>query len=222
MAHPLSLTFHVHPARPAGQEANDGTWEWSAPDRPLRSTTVPRVLFVRHSLAVITPAEAPADWPLSPTGRARARRLGEQVAAFLGPRRVPIVASSEVKAIETAELLGCGPVAVDPRIGEVAKRWYDSSDDHRDAAIEYLAGRESAGWEPRQDALARFDAAIAHVANGLAVVVTHGTVLTLWLSDRIDGFEPGEFWPGLEMPDAYLLDLTTNRLERLGAGPTRR
>jgi broad specificity phosphatase PhoE len=120
-----------------------------------------------------------------------------------------VVASSEVKAIETAELLALGTVRIDPQLGEVSKPWYESGDDHRADAIKYLAGHDLPRWEQRSNALSRFDAAIADVADDLAAVVTHGTVLSLWMGRRVDGLDPIDFWSGLQMPDAWLFDPTS-------------
>lgn len=111
-----------------------------------------------------------------------------------------VVASAEVKAIQTAELLGLGPVHVDDRLGEVAKPWYASSDDHRDAAIEYLSGQHLTGWESQDNALTRFAAAV----DEHPVIVTHGTVFSLWLSQHVTKLDPVDFWLGLDMPDVYV------------------
>ena len=55
------------------------------------------------------------------------------------------------------------------------------------------------GEESAAEALARFETAVAGVTEP-AVVVTHGTVLSLYAAAR-DGRDPYELWRGLELPD---------------------
>jgi hypothetical protein len=124
------------------------------------------------------------------------------------------VASSETKAIETAELLDLGAIRIDPRLSEVSKPWHQSSEDHEAAAIKYLAGRDLPKWERSSGALSRFDAAVSDITGDLTAVVTHGTVLSLWLNRRVDGLDTIDFWSGLQMPDAWLFDRTSTTLAR--------
>ncbi len=173
------------------------------------------ILFVRHSLPVLSAERAPSVWSLSPTGRSRAVELGSRLSTAGASGLAQVLASSEVKAIETADLLNLGVVRIDPRLSEVSKPWYRSADDHQAAAIEYLAGNDLPQWEQRSSALSRFDAAVSDVADGSAVVVTHRTVLSLWLGQRVGGLDAAEFWSGLQMPDAWLFDPTSAALARV-------
>ena len=170
---------------------------------------------MRHSLPLLTSEQPPSQWSLSVAGRTGAAEAGRLVAAALGAVPARIIASGEVKAVETATLLELGPVDVDDRLGEVAKPWYQSADDHRNAAVEYLSGHQLPSWEPQADALARFGAAVESAANDCAVIVTHGTVWALWLSDRLSNFDPVAFWLGLEMPDIHEVDMDAGTITRL-------
>ena len=176
---------------------------------------MPRVVLVRHSHPEITPEQPPGRWPLSISGRTLATRIGETLAQAIGQAPVSVVASAEVKAVETAELLGLGPVHVDDRLGEVAKPWYPSSEDHRQAAIAYLSGQRLTGWESQADALSRFAAAVEAVADDDVVVVTHGTVMSLWLTQQVADFDPADFWFRLSMPDAYEMDSGSGNVKRV-------
>lgn len=167
--------------------------------------------FVRHSKPEMVAGVAPREWALSPAGQIGAAQLGAGLADRFGGAGV--FASAEPKAIETAQLLGLGDVTVDERFGEVVKPWYDSAADHDLAVGQYLAGVDHDGWEPQAEALSRFDAAVDSVGPH-AVVTTHGTVLSLWLRQQIDAFDAIEFWRGLEMPDAWLFDLSAGDITR--------
>ncbi len=69
---------------------------------------------------------------------------------------------------------------------------------------------------------ARFDSAITELGDN-AVVVSHGTVMSAWLSQQIPGLDAVGFWEDLQMPDAWLVDLharSAHRIALLG-GPDR-
>lgn len=122
-----------------------------------------------------------------------------------------MVASTEVKAGETAGLLSLGRVDADERLREVSKPWYATAAAHRDATYAYLQGADLDDWEPQDRAAGRFGAAIDELADG-SVVVSHGTVWTLWLSRRIPALDPIAFWSELQMPDAHVFDRSTGEL----------
>ncbi len=129
-----------------------------------------------------------------------------------------MAASGETKAIRTAAQLSLGEVRVDPRFGEVAKRWYDDDREHRDATSRFLRGQVVEGWERQDDALDRFTSALddlSDVGADRLVVVSHGTMMSLWIANRIPTVDPVEFWLGLQLPDAHLVDSTDGTLERL-------
>lgn len=53
---------------------------------------------------------------------------------------------------------------------------------------------------------------IEETAASDVVVVTHGTVLSLWLGDVLNDFDAAASWTGLDMPDAYIMDTASNGL----------
>jgi broad specificity phosphatase PhoE len=169
---------------------------------------------VRHARPVVDRARDPSAWELTAEGEDAAADLGRA----LRPRRVTTVASSpERKAIETANAVVRGlaePHDVDVVDGlrEVERPWVDGPLD--DAVRAYLDGVVLAGWEPQQAAVARFDLAVRRL-DGAALVVTHGTVLALWLASTVDDLASAELWTSMRMPDAYAVDLTARSLRRL-------
>lgn len=176
------------------------------------------LVLLRHSIPEINPDVPAAAWHLSAEGRQRCAALAAQLAAF---RPSVIATSTEPKALQTAELVAA-------RLG-LSVTTDDALREHDRAGLGYLApsafqgamaaffarpDEPALGRETAAQARARFGAAVeralaAHPAGNL-VIVTHGTVLTLFTAHHA-GIEPLGFWRGLGMP-AYavfaLPDLT--------------
>ncbi len=148
------------------------------------------------------------EWPLSPDGLAAARRLTRQL-----PRDAWLAASDEPKAWQTLE--PAGEVARDARFGEVRREGEPWDGPFRELRRAYVDGADHAGWEPRVDVTARFDAGVedylVRAAGRPLVVASHGMAMTLWLTARVGLTAPGEFWASLRFPDAVVVDLATVR-----------
>jgi broad specificity phosphatase PhoE len=157
------------------------------------------LILVRHGRAVADPGLPASLWPLQEPDACRA--LGR-----LLPDR-PITTSPEAKAVGTARAIG-REFSIDDRLREVARPWTPAPSDFDAQVAAYLRGTSIEGWEPQSDALRRFAAA----ADG--IVISHGTVMSLYLGSVADA-DPVEFWQTLEMPDAWQLTVTGN-LVRLG------
>ena len=144
------------------------------------------MLLVRHSLPALDPSVPPEEWQLSDEGRRRCGALAERLAA-----REPAVllSSTEPKARETARrTVGwLRPEDLDGGIRALFER-----------PDEVVFGEESA-----VSALARFEAAVEALPES-SVVVTHGTVLSLFVAART-GRDPYELWRRLELPDVVEL-----------------
>src|SRR6476659_2565959 len=91
------------------------------------------MFLVRHAAVVVARTQPPSLWQLSPEGRRAAARL-----------RLP-------EGRETARLAGLYATP-DDRLREVLRPW---SDDYEADVRSYLGGATVAGWEPRDDVLAR-------------------------------------------------------------------
>lgn len=167
------------------------------------------LLLVRHSQPEIMLGLPARDWRLSAEGRARCQLLAEEIARSYSP--VAVVSSDEPKAIETAELIA-------RPLGLAVERQPDLREHEREAAPrlddaafqaaiatffahpgELVYGRETA-----KSALARFTGGIAGVLGerptGDIVVVTHGTVMSLYLG-ALTGASPLAIWESLRLPD---------------------
>jgi broad specificity phosphatase PhoE len=161
------------------------------------------LLLVRHSAPELDPTVPSHEWRLSEEGRRRCGPLAERVAAY---RPDVLVSSPEPKARETAELIAV-PLGLDVQfhegLRETARRtvgWLRR--DQLELGIKALFDRPDQivfGEESANAALARFEATVAELPER-AVVVTHGTVLSLYVAART-GRDPFEFWRSLELPD---------------------
>jgi broad specificity phosphatase PhoE len=161
------------------------------------------LLLVRHSAPELDPSVPSEEWWLSEEGRRRCRPLAERLASF-EPR--VLLASTEPKARETAELVAPAlglEVQLSDGLRETARRtigWLASEEIDRGIRELFERPREVVfGEESAEAALARFQAAIAGLSEP-AVVVTHGTVLSLYAAPRI-GRDAYELWSSLELPD---------------------
>lgn len=179
-----------------------------------------RLLLIRHSAPEIVPGAPARDWRLSAEGRRRCDALARRVAAY-APR--VLVTSVEPKARETAELVGARlgmPVETAAGLHEHERDnvGYLGREAFEAAVAEFFARPDALvlGRETAAQALARFsravDAVLAAHPTGTLAVVTHGTVLTLFVAARA-GIEPLPFWRGLVLPDLVALELPTYRIQ---------
>ncbi|MGJ7039796.1 broad specificity phosphatase PhoE [Shinella sp. BE166] len=162
-------------------------------------------LYITHPQVLIDPAVPVPDWALSERGRERALLAADadwarQIGRF--------VASTERKAIETANILAGGriPVETDHAMGENDRSatGFLPPPAFEAAADEFFAHPETSfrGWERAVDAQARIVAAVERVLAGHdptvpIAFVGHGGVGTLLKCHlkgtpiRRDGDQPG-------------------------------
>lgn len=172
-----------------------------------------KLILVKHSLPDIVPGIPASRWALSDEGRRRCGLLASRLDAW---RPAVLVSSAEPKALETARLLAEAwnlPLATRDGFEE----------QHRETAPFLAANvfRESIraffekpaelvfGEETADEAYARFAAAMdtlldEHPGDSV-MVVTHGTVIALYVARRT-GVDAFELWQRLDLPDAIVLD----------------
>jgi broad specificity phosphatase PhoE len=171
------------------------------------------LVLVRHGRPDMTD-QRPDTWGLADDGIDAARRLGLSLRTVVSKGASTVVCSTERKAVETAVALGFGGVRSDERLREIDRPWYDDQREFLNAARRYLTGAAVHGWESLNDAAARFDSAITELDDSV-VVVSHGTVMSAWLSRQIPDLDAVGFWEQLEMPDAWLVDLRARSAYRI-------
>ena len=180
--------------------------------------SVRRLVLVRHAQVRLEPELPPHLWELTAEGRAGAEALA-QLDLFAGVEAV--VTSLEPKARATAE-----PIArvagvelrVEPELRE-AERGKSPVDDRARFVAQvdaWLGGSPVPGWEERDAAAARIVACIERLLatfGGDLVVVSHGTVLSLYLAwlhgqARVDLGE----WETIPLPAVAVVDPAARRI----------
>jgi len=173
---------------------------------------VPHLILVKHSLPEIVPMLPANQWRLSEAGRARCVLLADQLAHYAP---AVLVSSPEPKAMETAQLLA-------QRL-RTSVQVMDGLHEHDRSNTPWLSPQQFTcavaaffhhpsalvmGRETAHQASERFARAVAAVTSGSmeqnVVVVTHGTVLTLFVA-RATGLEPFAFWNRLGLPSFVVL-----------------
>jgi broad specificity phosphatase PhoE len=175
-------------------------------------------MLIRHSVPEIRVDLCAREWTLGSDGIDRARRFATQIDP--GSARA-VFSSTEPKAEQTARVLGGAwtlPVETmagiheheRPDVGIVAPADFDRR-------VGELFAQPAAcvfGMETGDQARRRFTRALmpllAH-ETGDVIVVTHGTVMTLFVSE-VTGVEPFAFWKHLALPCAVTLSLPDLRI----------
>lgn len=185
------------------------------------------LLLIKHSLPEIDPTVPASRWRLSEIGRLRCQPLAERLADYgIGA----LVTSVEPKAVETATIVG-------DRLGLVPDIVEGLHEHERDLVgflprtefegkVADFFARQGAlvlGSETGEDAYARFakalDAVIEVYACGDLAVVTHGTVISLFVS-RATGTDLLPLWKRLQLPALVALSLPEFRLLDLVEDPS--
>lgn len=181
-----------------------------------------KIIFVKHSLPEIDPEKPASKWMLSEEGLSRSRSLTKKLEKY-NPEF--FYTSNEPKAFETAAIIS-GFFGKNPKP-------ITGFHEHLREQVQYLTKMEFEsqiaaffdnqdqlvfGEETASQALNRFFAAVDSCLSdkkipGTIVIVTHGTVLTLFVSqfNRIDKFD---FWRSLKMPSFVVLSLPGFLLEQ--------
>jgi broad specificity phosphatase PhoE len=176
---------------------------------------VRKLILIRHSLPEIVPEQPASQWWLSDAGRRRCANLAERLAPH---DPAVLVSSLEPKAIETgqivAAILGI-PFKTAANLHEHERRnvglFADSNQfQARVVSVFEHPGERILGEETADEAHVRFARAVAglleqHPGGNLAVV-THGTVMSLFVS-RAARIAPAPFWKRLGLPAFAVLSL---------------
>ncbi len=174
---------------------------------------MPKLILIKHAPPQIEPGVSSHEWKLSPAGRERAAALAER----LRPHAPAVVfTSDEPKAIETAEIVATAlgvphEVAADleehdrSNVPQMPTREFISS-----MALffkkpsELVLGRETAEQAQRRVTVA-IDRILSENSKRDVAVVTHGTVLALYLAPIMEG-DPFDLWRRLGLPSYVALD----------------
>jgi broad specificity phosphatase PhoE len=177
------------------------------------------LILIRHSAVNIVPDSPASTWHLSDEGCERAILLAQRVRPY-APSRV--ITSVEPKAIETGEIVASQlqiPVSTGQNLHEHVREDVPFvGHEHFDAQIlEFFAfpDRLVFGGETANQAYSRFksavDSLLREYPSETLAVVTHGTVLTLYVS-RMVGGAPYGFWKHLGLPAFVVFTLPQMQL----------
>ncbi|WP_293899146.1 histidine phosphatase family protein [Phenylobacterium sp.] len=171
--------------------------------------STPALILVRHGRPLIDRDKPATTWPLCPDGVAAVAALAGRLAAYAP---TAIVASPEPKALETAELIAKAlglTVEVDAGLHEHKRPAlsFGTEEAFRKTIAQVFANPATpvAGGESAHEACVRLAAALAQHPGRPLIAVTHGTVLSLYVAERL-GLDAHDLWRSLHTPDAFVLD----------------
>jgi broad specificity phosphatase PhoE len=180
-------------------------------------TVKKHLILVKHSLPGIVETIPAREWKLSEEGKRRAEILAERL-IFFGPQ--VLIASTEPKAIETAQVIGRRlqlPLEILESLHEHerSKVAYLPKDKLERAISDFFVKPELLvfGSETANEAYERFYAAVSSVLDAYhdktTIIVSHGTVISLFLS-HLTGIAALQLWHELGLPSFVVLDMNTN------------
>ena len=176
--------------------------------------------LIKHAQPDIQPLIPANQWHLSESGRQGCSLL---LNPLTGQEIKKIFSSSEPKAIETAEMIAAGlslPIEIQTGLHEHDRSnvpFAKSKRDFEDQVKEFFNDPATLvmGRETAQQAFLRFkqavDQIIADNADRNIAIVSHGTVITLFVT-YYNRMEPFHFWQSLALPSVTVLQLPDFRL----------
>ena len=179
------------------------------------------LILVRHSAVQIDTAVPSHQWPLSADGRSRCHDLAPKLKPYAPAR---FVTSEEPKAIETGQILAdtlAVPAMSASGLQEHDRHgtpYFESREAFETAVATFFARPDELvfGQETAVQARMRFEAAVqqelsSHPQETLAIV-SHGTVMTLFICHHNPHLNPMQFWQSLTLPCAFVLRLPEMQL----------
>lgn len=179
------------------------------------------MLLVRHAAVVVDKTVPSTKWRLSDSGRQATRQLAHQ---FSHLQIEQILTSHEPKAVQTGAVLAAVwgiPAQVFPGLHEHERadnafvadqgKWHAMVARFLTERDRVVFGEESAAHCATRLKNA-FYAAQHHFPDGELAIVTHGRLLTAFLSQHNPQIDPILFWQRLPMPAALLLNPETFKL----------
>jgi broad specificity phosphatase PhoE len=177
------------------------------------------LILVKHSLPEIVENIPAREWHLSEDGQVRAMRLADRLLAY-DPEI--LISSVESKAKETSEIIS--------KVHNLDVQIVENLHEHDRSQISYLSRHEFQtavytffltpdklvfGNETANEAYSRFSKAVHSIIeihkNKTAVLVSHGTVISLFVSHLI-GISAFPLWDEMGLPGFVVLDVHLNKL----------
>jgi len=174
-----------------------------------------QLFLIRHANVVRDPTIPSHEWKLSENGRSRTNTLANSQTNH--PTR--LVTSTEAKAAETGRILADIwniPCSSAPNLHEHDRRGapylHDQTEFERTISQFFTQPNELVfGNETAVQALVRFKTAVVTQIETYPTdtlgIVSHGTVMTLFICDQTPNLNPYTFWQNFSMPDLYKLTI---------------
>jgi len=181
------------------------------------------LILVRHAAVQIDSAIPSHQWPLTADGRSTTHQLAHQLKRYQPAR---IITSEEAKARATGAALTDVlhlPTKAVPGLQEHDRRgvpFIENKADFETAVATFFAHPDELvfGGETAVEANTRFTKAVNRelVANQDTniAIVTHGTVLTLFICQYNPELSPIQFWQSLTLPCAFVLNFPGMKLNQ--------
>jgi broad specificity phosphatase PhoE len=181
-----------------------------------------RLILVKHSLPEIVETIPARDWTLSDEGRARAAKLAELLPAY---QPEFIACSAESKARETASVLA-KHLSLSVHIvdglheHDRSSTPYYSTDEFQALVRKFFEEPDSLvfGAETATESLERFKAAVEAALKLSAaenlIVVSHGTVIALYVS-WLTGCDGYNLWRKLGLPSFVVLEMQSRTVVKI-------
>ncbi|WP_420644540.1 histidine phosphatase family protein [Candidatus Leptofilum sp.] len=181
----------------------------------------PKLILVRHAAVQVNPSVNSHQWQLTPDGRSTTHTLAQKLKPCQ-PHR--IFTSEEPKAIATGAALAeklLLPTQAIPGLQEHDRRgvpYFERKADFETAVSRLFAHPDELvfGNETAVQAVTRFTQAVnqqlAVYPQDNVAIVSHGTVLTLYICQYNQQLTPQLFWQALTLPSAFILSLPNKQL----------
>jgi broad specificity phosphatase PhoE len=167
------------------------------------------LLLIRHAMPAWGSHAPPSKWVLTEQGREKSRVLG----AYLKERRVGrIIASTEAKAVETAEIAAkMADVSQVTQDHDLREHDRDNTPtpagaDRQSLVIECIRNPNELIWgsETVSAARDRFSSAVNRLLDNAqddetVAIVSHGTVITTFVGEKL-GIDPVPIWESMGTP----------------------
>lgn len=175
---------------------------------------MPDLILIKHAMPTINPEQPANSWHLSETGRARAHKLGQEIASY---EPTVLLASTEPKARQTGAAIG--QTLSLPCLGKPGLHEHDrhnvsfmADSSAFKASVKALFDQPETlvfGGETAQQAAQRFirtvNAVLNPYPNQNVAIVAHGTVIALFVAHFNPEVNPFDLWARLGLPSYVVL-----------------
>jgi len=181
-----------------------------------------RLVLVRHSAVLVDPNVPAAKWPLSKNGRFLSQQLADQLRPY---RLTRFITSDEAKAVETGQIMAtrlglpCTNEADLHEHNRAGLPFFEDKVAWATAVSHFFAQPDQPvlGEETAVQARQRLERTIAKLQQQFAqdrlALVSHGRILTAFISWYNTTVDPFPFWQSLTLPCAFILDAASYQLQ---------